>query len=114
MSYFVLHTSYVALLIFTFLFSLALGKFQDKARVRRQSEAGIAMNQQYGSNRRYSIDQDSEAFFDDHLYFEVHDVRSIIFLFNFYFSRNYIYGQTSLMAYLHQDINRVSSFSEVP
>ena len=34
----------------------------------------MAMNQQYGSKRRNSLDQDSEAFFDDHLYFEVHDV----------------------------------------
>jgi len=51
----------------------ALGKFQHKAQVHRQSEAGMAMNQQYGSNRRNSLDQESEVFFDDHLYFEVHD-----------------------------------------
>ena len=37
------------------------------------------MNQQYGSKRRNSLDQDSEAFFDDHLYFEVHDVIMIFF-----------------------------------
>merc|ERR1711936_1443139 len=30
----------------------ALGKFQHKARVRKESVAGIDMNQQYGSNRR--------------------------------------------------------------
>ena len=71
------------------------------------------MNQQYGSNRRNSLDQDSEAFFDDHLYFEVHDVRSIIFISTFLkitFRAQYF---TSLMADPRQDINRDSSFSEV-
>jgi len=46
----------------------ALGKFQHKARVRQHSGTGMAM--QDGSNRNSLA---SEAFFDDHLYFEVHD-----------------------------------------
>jgi len=46
----------------------ALGKFQEKARVRQSSGTGMAM--QDGSNRNSLA---SDAFFDDHLYFEVHD-----------------------------------------
>jgi len=46
----------------------ALGKFQHKARVRQSSGTGMSMED--GSNRNSMA---SDAFFDDHLYFEVHD-----------------------------------------
>merc|ERR1739846_265020 len=46
----------------------ALGKFQHKARVRQSSGTGMSMED--GSNRNSMA---SDAFFDDHPYFEVHD-----------------------------------------